>query len=290
MALAAGRKPHHHAFRVEQILVTRKSKKRGAGGPKSRRSQKTENNFTRLRGTTENVGAGTLSGLRLVFRIAANERVGTDNSHSARDFCFVSDTIRCVRLTDSRRNPRRMKGVVDRLALFFNAGWQWLTAAPRYRGALLCGLSLLGAMIAIGYNGSKGILAPSAPVTQTNDVVAARISAMSAGSGASHPENLPPKDRMGDAEVAGASSEQNDSRSGKEGPSAKAIALDKSFLVAETEKKAAIRDKEEVKKTANQPKKKTQRRVSTERDRKFDPSREIKRAGEKITRVIRDIF
>jgi hypothetical protein len=183
-----------------------------------------------------------------------------------------------------------MKGVIDRIGLFFSAGWQWLTAAPRYRGALLCGLSLLGAMIAIGYNGSTGILAPSAPVTQTNDVVAARISAMSAGSGASHPENSLPKDRIGDAEVAEASPEDNDSRSGKDGPLAKAIALDKSFLVAETEKKAAVRDKGEVKKTADKPKKKTQRRASSDRDRKFDPSREIKRTGEKITRVIRDIF
>ena len=183
-----------------------------------------------------------------------------------------------------------MKGVVERIGLFFSAGWQWLTAAPRYRGALLCGLSLLGAMVAIGYNGSKGIFAPSPSVTQTNDVVAARISAMSAGSGASHPENSLPKDRIGDAEVAEASPEHNDSRSGKEGLSAKAIASDKSFLVAETEKKAAIQDKDEVKKTANKPKKKTQRRDSNDKDRKFDPSREIKRAGEKITKVFREIF
>ena len=183
-----------------------------------------------------------------------------------------------------------MKGVVERVGLFFSAGWQWLTAAPRYRGALLCGLAVVGAMIAIGYNGSKSIFAPSPPVTQTNDVVAARISAMSAGLGASHPENSLPKEPIGNAEVVEPSPVNNNSRSGKEGPSAKAIASDKSFLVADTEKKAAIRDKEEVKKTANKPKEKTQRRVSSDTDRKFDPSREIKRTGEKITRVIRDIF
>jgi hypothetical protein len=70
-----------------------------------------------------------------------------------------------------------MKGIVDRLALFFTAGWQWLTAAPRYRGALLCSLSAIGAMIAIGYTGRANFAPP--PVTQTNDVVAARISAIS---------------------------------------------------------------------------------------------------------------
>ena len=183
-----------------------------------------------------------------------------------------------------------MKGVIERIGLFFSAGWQWLTAAPRYRGALLCGLSLLGAMIAIGYNGSKSIPAPSATVSQTNDVVAARISAMSAESGGTQPENSLSKDRIGDAGVAEASPEDIDSRNRKESVSAKAIASDKSFLVAETGKKAAIRDKNEVKKTADKPKKKTQRRVSSDKDRKFDPSRDIKRAGENITRVLRDIF
>jgi hypothetical protein len=54
-----------------------------------------------------------------------------------------------------------MKGVVDRLALFFTAGWQWLTAAPRYRGALLCSLSAIGAMIAIGYTGRAKFRTPS---------------------------------------------------------------------------------------------------------------------------------
>jgi hypothetical protein len=185
-----------------------------------------------------------------------------------------------------------MKGVVERIGLFFKAGGQWLTAAPRYRGALLCGLSALGAIIAIGYNGSKGIFARSPSVTQPSDVVAARMSAMSHASGASHAENSPRKDRIGDAEVVESSSVQSDSPSGKGGPSARAIALDKSFLVADTEKqKAVLRDKEEVKKTAEKPKKKAQqKRVASDKDRKFNPSRDIKRAGETITRVFRDIF
>ena len=185
-----------------------------------------------------------------------------------------------------------MKGLVERIGLFFKAGGQWLTASPRYRGALLCGLSALGAMIAIGYNGSKGIFARHPSVTQPSDVVAARMSALSHGSGASNAENSPPKDRIGDAEVVESSSVQNDSPSGKAGPSARAIALDKSFLVTDTEKqKTTLQDKEEVKKAADKPKKKAQpKRVSSDKDRKFNPSRDIKRAGETITRVFRDIF
>jgi hypothetical protein len=179
-----------------------------------------------------------------------------------------------------------MKGVVDRIALFLKGGWQWLTAEPGYRGALLCGLSAIGAMIAIGYSGSKGIFSPSAPVAQPSDVVAARISAMSDQLGASSAKNSLLKNGIGDEEVVEASPADNDSRSRKEGPSPSAIASDKSFLVADTEtKKAAIRDKDKVKKTTKKSAKKT-----SGRDRKFSPSRDIKRAGEKITTVIREIF
>jgi hypothetical protein len=187
-----------------------------------------------------------------------------------------------------------MKGVVDRLALFFTAGWQWLTAAPRYRGALLCGLSAIGAMIAIGYTGRANFAPP--PVTQANDVVAARISAMSnhlpdarGKLNANDADNTRSADRIGDAEMVESSPENHDSR--KEGSSAKAIALDKSFLVADAEKqKATIRDEDEVEKPAKRSANKPRRRVSSERDRKFDPSREITRTGEEITRVLRDIF
>jgi hypothetical protein len=180
--------------------------------------------------------------------------------------------------------------VVDRITLFFKGGWQWLTAEPGYRGPLLCGLSAIGAMITIGYSGSKGIFSLPATAVQTSDVVAARISAMSDQLGASSAKNSPLKNGIGDEEVVEASPASNDSRRRKESPSPSAIASDKSFLVAETEKKAAIPDNGEVKKTASKPTNKTQRRVSSDRDRKFSPSRDIKRAGEKITRVIRDIF
>jgi hypothetical protein len=196
-----------------------------------------------------------------------------------------------------------MKSVLDRIGLVFRARWQWLTAAPQHVGGLLCGLSVLGAMIAIGYNGRKGIFAPAAPVPQTNDVVAARIAAMTDGLRANNAENSLSKDVIGHAEVVEPSPVNDDFRSEKEGPSAKAIAADKSFLVADTEKpKTAVRDKSKVKKTAKKSPDKTQRsvtpskvrttepRVSSEKDRKFSPSREIKRAGENITRVLRDIF
>jgi hypothetical protein len=184
-----------------------------------------------------------------------------------------------------------MKRVAHRVALFFKVGRQWLTAEPGYRGALLCGLSAIGAMIAIAYSGSKGIFSPPAPVAQTSDVVAARISAMSDQLGASNAKNSLPNNRGGDAEVVEPSPADNDSRSTKEGPSPSAIASDRSFLVADTEnKKAASRDKDKVKKTAKKSAKKTQRRVPSGRDRKFSPSRDLKRAGEGITSVIRDIF
>lgn len=181
-----------------------------------------------------------------------------------------------------------MKGVVDRLALFLTVSWQLLTSAPRYRGALLGGLSAIGPMITIGYTGRVNF-GPSPPVTHTNDVVAARISAMSNGSRADNAESMRSADRIGDAELVESSSKTNDSQ--KEGPSANAIASDKSFLVADAEKQnAAIQDKDEAKEPAKKSANKTRRRISSDRDRKFDPSREIRRTGEKITRVIRDIF
>jgi hypothetical protein len=181
-----------------------------------------------------------------------------------------------------------MKGALDKIGLFFKAGWQWLTAAPRYRGAVLCGLSAVGAMIAIGYNGTKGIFAPAAPVSQTSDVVAARISAMSGGVGASPEKSATSQDRRADLEIVEPSGGNNDA---KEGPSANAIASDKSFLVADGEKqRTTIQGKGKVKNTANKPVKKAQRAVSTENERKLNPSRDVKRVGERITQVFRDIF
>jgi hypothetical protein len=214
-----------------------------------------------------------------------------------------------------------MKRMVDRIALPFNIGRQWLTAAPRYRGAVICGVSAIGAMIAIGYNGNKGISPRSAPVVQTSDVVLAQDSAKTnelfatrnpgwssldtsvepfwslglarrvsfaeteaPDPGAIDAKNWLPENSIWDAEVVEPFAVNNDSRSGKEGPLPTAIALDKSFLVGDSENEnVAIRDKDEVKKP--------QRRVtSRDRDRGFSPLREIQRAREKIRRVIRRIL
>ena len=171
-------------------------------------------------------------------------------------------------------NSISMKRMVGRMALLFNIGRQWLTAAPRYRGAVICGVSAIGAMIAIGYNGDKGISPRSAPVVQTSDVAPTQDSAKSKELFATrNPVN-------------------NHSQSGKEGPLPTALALDKSFLVGDSENEnVAIRDKDEVKKTAKSSVKKPQRRVTNrDRDRGFSPLREIQRAPEKIWRVIRRIL
>ena len=162
-----------------------------------------------------------------------------------------------------------MKRIADRIALLFNSGRQWLTAAPRYRGAAICGVSAIGAMIAIGYSGNKGISPPSARVVQTSDAVPADDSAKS-------------------NELLATTNPQ----SGKGGPLPTAIAADKAFLAGDSENKnLAIRDKDEVKKTAKSSAKKPKRRVTNrDKDRKFSPSSEIRRAGEKITRAIGDIF
>ena len=63
-----------------------------------------------------------------------------------------------------------------------------------------------------------------------------------------------------------------------------AMASDKAFLVGDSQNEnVAIRDKDKVKKTAKSSAKKPQRRVtSRDRDRGFNPLREIQRAREKI--------
>lgn len=206
----------------------------------------------------------------------------------------------------------------NRIARFFHIGRQWLTAVPRYRGVVICALSAVAAMIVIGYNGNRGISPPSAPVVQTSDVApapdsakpnesfATRNAAWSLGSarrvafaerkasdpGAIDPKNRLSENRIRDAEVVEPFAVNSDSQSGKERPLPRAIALDKSLLVGDTgNENAAIRDEDEGKKEANNSAKKPQRGVkSGDRDRGFNPLREIRRAGEKITRAIRRIL
>jgi hypothetical protein len=154
-----------------------------------------------------------------------------------------------------------MKRMGNRIARLFNMGRQWLTAAPRHRGAVICGVSAIGAMIAIGYTGTKGVSPPSAPVVQTGDIAPADDSAKS-------------------NELFATS----DPQSGKGGPLPAAIASDKAFLVGDSgNKNVAVRNKGEVKKTTKSSAKKPKRRVtSRDRDRGFNPLREIQRVVKKL--------
>jgi hypothetical protein len=154
-----------------------------------------------------------------------------------------------------------MKRMADRIALLFNIGRQWVTAAPRCRGAVICGVSAIVAMIAIGYNGNKAISPRSTPVVQTSDVV-------------------PAHDAANSNELFAARNPQ----SGKGGALPRAIALDKAFLAGDSQNEnVAIRDKDKVKKTAKSSAKKPQRRVpSWDRDRGFNPLREIQRVLKKL--------
>jgi hypothetical protein len=203
---------------------------------------------------------------------------------------------------------------------------QPITAIPQ---ALIFGVSAIGAMIAIGYNGNKDTSPRSAPVVQTSDVVPAQDSAKSnellatrnpgwsyldtsvepfwslglarrvsfaeteaPDPGAIGAKNLLPENSIWDAEVVEPFAVNNDSRSGKEGPLPTTIASDKAFLLSDSENEnVAIRDKDEVKQTSKSSVKKPQRRVtSRDRDRGFSPLREIQQAREKIRRVIRRIL
>ncbi|HEY5743794.1 MAG TPA: hypothetical protein VIS99_14790 [Terrimicrobiaceae bacterium] len=154
-----------------------------------------------------------------------------------------------------------MKRMGDRIALLFNVGRRWLTAAPRYRGAVICGVSAIGAMIAIGYSGSKGVSPRSTPMVQTSDVVPAEDSAKT-------------------NEVFATRNPQ----SGKGGPLPTAIASDRAFLAGDSENEdVETLDKGKVKKTAKGSAKKPQRRVtSRDRDRGFNPLREVQRLVKKI--------
>lgn len=223
----------------------------------------------------------------------------------------------------------RREALAARIARPFNIGRQWLTASPRSRGAVICSVSLIGLILAFAYNENNGLPPASAPPAQTSGVVPAQDSANSnawfarinpgwfylgtwdepfwslalarrasfAETAAHHPgvigaKSWLPEDDVWDAEVVEPFAVRHDSRSEEEDPFSPPIALDKSFSVGDSEnEKVAIRDKDEVEKTAKRSVKKSQRRVtSTDRDREFSPLREIRRAREKIRREIRRIL
>ena len=183
-----------------------------------------------------------------------------------------------------------MKRVGHRIALFFDTSQQWLSAAPRYRGALLCGLAAIGAMIVIGYNGKKAI-SPSAPATPPHDPMPAPDLASSIEPGTSDARTSRAENTLGFADPVGFSPANGHSRSGRQGLPPGAIALDKSFLAAQTENEwAVVEEKDDGTSAEKKSAKKPRRRVSNDRDRKFSPSREIKRARDEILQTIRRIF
>ncbi len=220
----------------------------------------------------------------------------------------------------------RREALAARITRPFNIGRQWLTASSRSRAAVICGVSVIGLMLAFAYNGNNDLPPEPAPAVQTSAVVPAQDSANSnewfarinpglsylgssdeplwslalarrvsfAGTAAPviRAKSWLSEDSVWNAEAVEPFAIKNDSRSGEEDTFSTAIALDKSFSVSDREKdKVAIRDKDEVKKTAKRSVKKPQRRVtSRDRDRGFSPLREIQRAREKITREIRRIL
>ena len=221
----------------------------------------------------------------------------------------------------------RREALAARIARPLNIGRQWLTAAPSRR-AVICSVSVIGLMLAFGYNGNNGSSPRSAPAVQTSGLVPAQDSANSnesfgwsylgtwdepfrslalarrvsfAETAASPrvigPKSWLPEDSTWDTEVVKPFGLRDDSRSGEGGPFPTAIALDEPFSVSDSEnekvgiKSVSNRDKDEVKKTAKRSVKRPQRRVtSRDRDRGFSPLREIQRAREKIRREIRRIL
>ena len=224
----------------------------------------------------------------------------------------------------------RREALATRIALPFNIGRQWLIAAPRSRGAVICSVSVIGGLLlAFGYNGNNGFSPRPASAVQTSGVVSAQDSATSndwsakktpgwsylgnwdepfwsvdlarrvsfAETASPHPvivgaKRWLPEDSIWNAEVAEPFAVKNDSRSGKENPFSTAITLDDSFSVGAREnEKVALRDKDEVKKTTKYSVKKPQRRVtSRDRDREFSLLQELQRIRKNIKRMISSIL
>jgi hypothetical protein len=210
-----------------------------------------------------------------------------------------------------------MKRIGDRIALLFKLRRQGLTAGMRYRGIVICGVSALSVMIAISYN---GISSPSAPV-QPGNIMSAEDSAQASELSGTSNTGWPYFDTFAEpfwslslassVTLAGREASVREAISAKRSPAnnsedqeviephagktgywKRTIASDKSFLAGDREsEKRRIRDKDEVKKSGKSSAKKQQRRVTRkDRDREFDPLREIQRARETITRVIRRIL
>jgi hypothetical protein len=207
----------------------------------------------------------------------------------------------------------RREALAARMARPLNVGRQWLTAAPRSRRAVICSVSVIGLMLAFGYGGNKASSPRSVPVPAQDGwsylgtwnepfpslALARRVSfdETAASPRVIGPKGWLPEDSTWQTEIVKPFGLRDDSRSGEEGPFPTAIALDEPFSVNDSEnekvgiKSMSNRDKDEVKKTAKRSVKRPQQRVtSRDRDRGFNPLREIQRAREKIRREIRRIL
>jgi serine/threonine protein kinase len=181
----------------------------------------------------------------------------------------------------------RREALATRIAHPFNIGRQWLSAAPRSRGALICSAPVIGGLLlAFGYMRDNGF-SPGSTAVQSGGVASAQDPANSndwfakkapgwsylgngdepfwsldlarrisfAETSAPYPAVVGPKrwlpeDSIWDAEVAEPFVGKNDSRSGKENPFSTAVAFDDFFSVGASEnRKVSIQDKDEVETT-----------------------------------------
>ena len=221
----------------------------------------------------------------------------------------------------------RREALAVRIALPLKIGRQWLNATPWPRRAVICGVCVVWAMIALS-NGNKGISPQSAPAVQASGAVPAQDSAGSNGWFAKENPGWSylatwdepyrslalarrvslnetevrqfgqigagswlPGDGIADAEVINPIAVGGDSWRGEERRFSTALALDDSEEKKDAIRKASTRDKDEVKRTTKRTAKKPQRRItSRDTDRGFNPLQELRRARENVRRVIRRIL
>ena len=65
----------------------------------------------------------------------------------------------------------RREFLVARIALPLRVGRKWLAAVPRSRGAVICGVSVIGLVLAFGYNGKNASPSAREPAVQRSEVV-----------------------------------------------------------------------------------------------------------------------
>jgi serine/threonine protein kinase len=225
-------------------------------------------------------------------------------------------------------NVERRDAFAARIALPLKIGRQWLNATPWPRRAVICGVCVIGAMIAFSYNGNKGISPQSAPAVQASGAMQVQDSPSPNGwfakenpgwsylatwdepyrslalarrvslnetevrqPGVIGVGSWLPGGSIADAEVIKPIAAGGDSWSGEERRFTTALALDDAEDKKDVIRKASTQDRHEVKRTTKRTAKKPQRRItSRDTDRGFNPLQELRRARENVKRVIRRIL